>query len=515
MKKGNFTQSVTSFKNKSKSIQPVVIDTDLVDSLIGDEKDKAPTVAAVNTGLREKITEEQAKTIAEDIIKNIKIELAPDLSGNDTDKAPSVQAVNAELANALKCEKSGTSLALTDISPITHPLTVSVEGVEDLSSVKVLVPGKNLFNPDAWVGALGRVTIDGKEYLNVKETSASRYEIPGDSSIKYTLRIAFTRNSSFTSGTNIKATSADGTKRHVTAFNNATDDNARSAVVYGGEKIHFEGYGKSDICVDITRTQLELGTSLTDYEPFNPTEYAVNADGTVDGIKSIYPSMVLMTNTTGAVINAEYNRDAAKYADKVDKKLDIIPSTGNVIYAQQNGTPRLLGYATVNAVDKVALYSGANSGTTDFGGFLQTTTPVNPYNCANKKYVDDTTAAIRAELGKQVFTVSQGQYGSVAWLVPNGALPNFYLETTLFEYSYAVDGVYGENFAKANFTELTFYDENDNVLDTKPATSQTFYEMPSGTAKIEHDGVYLDYNPPWDYYVMHLPNLKFQVKVGA
>lgn len=55
MKKGNFTQSVTSFKNKSSNIQPVIIETDLVDSLIGDEKDKAPTVAAVNEGLDGKV----------------------------------------------------------------------------------------------------------------------------------------------------------------------------------------------------------------------------------------------------------------------------------------------------------------------------------------------------------------------------------------------------------------------------------------------------------------------------
>ena len=55
MKKGNFTQSVTRFKNKSKNIQPVIIETDLVDSLIGDEKDKAPSIAAVNEGLDGKV----------------------------------------------------------------------------------------------------------------------------------------------------------------------------------------------------------------------------------------------------------------------------------------------------------------------------------------------------------------------------------------------------------------------------------------------------------------------------
>lgn len=101
MKKGNFTQSVTSFKNKSKNIQPVVIETDLVNSLIGNEETKAPSVAAVNAGLKEKITEEQAKAITEDIIKNIKVELADTLEGNEEDKAPNVKAVNEGLDGKL------------------------------------------------------------------------------------------------------------------------------------------------------------------------------------------------------------------------------------------------------------------------------------------------------------------------------------------------------------------------------------------------------------------------------
>ena len=71
MKKGNFTQSVTNFKNKSTSAVPVIVDVKLVNSLIGNEEDKAPSVAAVNAGLEGKITEEQAKKIAEDAVKNI------------------------------------------------------------------------------------------------------------------------------------------------------------------------------------------------------------------------------------------------------------------------------------------------------------------------------------------------------------------------------------------------------------------------------------------------------------
>lgn len=59
--------------------------------------------------------------------------------------------------------------------------------------------------------------------------------------------------------------------------------------------------------------QIELGTTATEYEPYKmPTEYTPAADGTVSGVKSLYPTTTLMTDTNGAIIEAEYNRDINK-----------------------------------------------------------------------------------------------------------------------------------------------------------------------------------------------------------
>lgn len=59
--------------------------------------------------------------------------------------------------------------------------------------------------------------------------------------------------------------------------------------------------------------QLEIGTAATEHEPYiEPVEYAVNEDGTVDGVTSIYPTTTLLTDTAGAVIDVEYNRDINK-----------------------------------------------------------------------------------------------------------------------------------------------------------------------------------------------------------
>ena len=64
--------------------------------------------------------------------------------------------------------------------------------------------------------------------------------------------------------------------------------------------------------------------SLSEYEPYKePTEYAYGEE-----IKSIYPSTTLMTDTEGAVISVEYNRDINKAFAELQKA--IISLGGNV-----------------------------------------------------------------------------------------------------------------------------------------------------------------------------------------
>ena len=49
------------------------------------------------------------------------------------------------------------------------------------------------------------------------------------------------------------------------------------------------------------------------YEPFiEPVTYPVNADGTVEGVTSLSPNMTLLTDTSGAVITANYIKDIDK-----------------------------------------------------------------------------------------------------------------------------------------------------------------------------------------------------------
>ena len=59
-------------------------------------------------------------------------------------------------------------------------------------------------------------------------------------------------------------------------------------------------------------------------EPIKHT-YSVNEDGTVDGVKSIYPSMTLSSDTEGVVIEAEYFVDGQA---KIQALTDTIISLG-------------------------------------------------------------------------------------------------------------------------------------------------------------------------------------------
>lgn len=74
--------------------------------------------------------------------------------------------------------------------------------------------------------------------------------------------------------------------------------------------------------------QLELGSTATPYEPYKGQTYTPAADGTVSGVKSLYPTTTLMTDAEGAIIDAEYNRDINKAFAEMQQA--IISLGGNV-----------------------------------------------------------------------------------------------------------------------------------------------------------------------------------------
>ena len=63
--------------------------------------------------------------------------------------------------------------------------------------------------------------------------------------------------------------------------------------------------------------QLELGSTVTDYETYSGQSYTPDNNGTVNDVISLYPTTTLMTDTAGVIINAEYNKDLNKAFDEL------------------------------------------------------------------------------------------------------------------------------------------------------------------------------------------------------
>lgn len=80
--------------------------------------------------------------------------------------------------------------------------------------------------------------------------------------------------------------------------------------------------------ISLNAMQLELGTTATEYEPYTIAEYTPAADGTVSGVKSLYPTTTLITDTVGTIIEAEYSKDINKAFAELHQA--IISLGGNV-----------------------------------------------------------------------------------------------------------------------------------------------------------------------------------------
>ena len=97
--------------------------------------------------------------------------------------------------------------------------------------------------------------------------------------------------------------------------------NARSSVTFKATKpvaqVHIYAGVNYPQSVGDTATyediQLELGTVATPYEPYKPlVEYSQG-----EAVKSIHPSMTIMTDTEGASVDVEYLRDIDAYIDNL------------------------------------------------------------------------------------------------------------------------------------------------------------------------------------------------------
>ncbi|MBR0443733.1 MAG: hypothetical protein IIX15_05270 [Clostridia bacterium] len=222
-------------------------------------------------------------------------------------------------SNALKGSATGSAVRMDDVSPLEHEMVVKVSGVDEVSAVKVNRYGKNLcdnvfesgsINSETGGHVISSSVIRSAHYLHIKPNTTYTMSKCG---IDATVRYRF----------------YDENKAYIGYKLAPVNVGTLTTTFTSAENAHYVRFDVISKTAEGVLLQLELGTTATAYEPYiEPTEYTPNADGTVDGVTSLYPTTTLMTDTEGAVIDVEYNRDINKAFDEL--KQAIISLGGNV-----------------------------------------------------------------------------------------------------------------------------------------------------------------------------------------
>ena len=112
--------------------------------------------------------------------------------------------------------------------------------------------------------------------------------------------------------------------------------------------------------------QIELGSTATDYEPYiTPTDYTPNADGTVNGVTSLYPNTTLMTDTDGVIIDCEY---LTKLYTEVFGSTNIKNESINIKNGSSIGSLRTIGSKEEDSSYTLGQYSVAEGYATEASG---------------------------------------------------------------------------------------------------------------------------------------------------
>lgn len=90
--------------------------------------------------------------------------------------------------------------------------------------------------------------------------------------------------------------------------------------------VYFNGTAKPDpnSFVTVSQGMVKFNTGEIEYEPYTETIYTANADGTVEGVKSISPNMTLIPNNNAVTVECEYLRDIDLYIDNLLKSVAMI-----------------------------------------------------------------------------------------------------------------------------------------------------------------------------------------------
>jgi len=201
--------------------------------------------------------------------------------------------------------------------------------IPDLTAVKVNKLRKNLFDTSKLQNVTFGTYLDKPCFVYSDNKQNFKYAPYFFENTKYTLTMKMYRDEANTSEhVNIVFEYTDGTTDYLVLYHNKiksyTSKSGKTlSKITGNSGFSHKAY------IDLTVTQFELGNTATEYEPhIEPITYTPNADGTVDGVTSLYPNTTLMADTEGVLIECEYNKDINKSFAELQQA--IISLGGNV-----------------------------------------------------------------------------------------------------------------------------------------------------------------------------------------
>ena len=246
----------------------------------------------------------------------------------------------SNLSNALKAYASGEAIFIDDISSVEHTVTGRVSGNNiDPTTVSVIKPGKNLFPP-----IVPHFELSDGSYTEIYEDGTFKLHYEGGDVLfeRYITLPAgtyylsdYTRNHDI-GGPIININyNVEGGYKIVDSVNNniiVLEKPSRVNIIVSCYPNYFKD--PSNIVGDyVVSPMLERGTEFTGFESYREDIYTPSVDGTIE-ISSSSPTMTISSNTPGAVIEIEYNRDINKALNEYVNK--VAPSPANItIYSDK------------------------------------------------------------------------------------------------------------------------------------------------------------------------------------
>lgn len=211
-------------------------------------------------------------------------------------------------------ENYGQETVISDIQIEAGTVATEYAPYIDPSTVKLKTCGKNLFDGEWEVGSINTTT--GEKQANSSSIRTVNY-IPVKPNTTYYF--------SFTAGVNY--------------FPYSYDEDFTFIAYKGMKKGSFSlTMGENECYLIIVQysnltpplnAQIEIGAAATEYEEFKGiTEYSPTTDGTAENVISVYPTMLLFTDTANTIIECEYNKDTNKVIESLVNA--IISLGGNV-----------------------------------------------------------------------------------------------------------------------------------------------------------------------------------------